>query len=220
MNWSSNLCWGANTITASSSNGLGHSALYRDIVGSNPTDATNFVALSSNGLGNLTFNEDNVGSTPTGATMIALFIIGCFAIPLIWFGIVIYGDRDLLFLWHSDWRQRREANKMAKKLDGIWKQKDGKQIKIGDMSDQHLANSIRMITRAWADSKYLGKVTSNLHYKALVAEAKKRKFQITLFDTPFLLNGRKEYVNVFIPQPLSRISAGFFPTEWDSRPQE
>src|SRR6266403_5313107 len=122
-------------------------------------------------------------STLAGATIIMiayiLFVIGCLAIPFYSFFRVIYKDWDGIFSRGTEEsRMSREEEKMAKKITK-WMQKDGKVIKVSEMSDQHLANSIRMITRAWADSKYLGKVTSNHHYKDLICEAKKRGFQIT-----------------------------------------
>lgn len=108
---------------------------------------------------------------------------------------------------------------IRKKL-ASWKQRDGKTVEIADMTDTHLANALRMIGRTWGTSKYLGSVTKNSHFKSLSAEAKKRNFVITLLDKPKLIHGKKEYIDIFIPPPRSKIMANFFPTDIDSRPQE
>lgn len=108
---------------------------------------------------------------------------------------------------------------MAKKIERTWKQKDGKSIPISQMEDSHLANALKMMARTWAEA-HLSKVTSSILFKDLSNEAKRRGFQITFLAKPITHNGRLEYVDVFIPTPRSRLAAGFFPTDWDSRPQE
>lgn len=110
---------------------------------------------------------------------------------------------------------------MAKKYEAVWKTKDGKKIEVATMEDSHLSNAIKMVCRSWGECGKLDKLKTNVTYKPLLDEAKKRKFVLIFNSSPNMMsNGRKEYVDVFIPSPRSKIAAGFFPTEWDSRPQE
>jgi hypothetical protein len=107
-----------------------------------------------------------------------------------------------------------------KKKQGEWRTKDGRLIPIEKMTDEHLANSIRMIVRHWVHVTKPGYQPKSSHYNDLIYEAKKRNFIITILITPTTLNGKTEYAEISIPTPSSKIKAGFFPTELDSRPQE
>lgn len=134
-----------------------------------------------------------------------IFVVACFAIPILHTTVTIgrsifEADRDYA---------------MAKANEGTWKRKDGKRINIVDMSDSHLANALRMVGRTWQD-----KVKLNTNFKSLSAEARKRGFQISFLDPPIQMNGREEYIEVFIPTPRSKLSPMILPTDWDSRPQE
>jgi hypothetical protein len=146
--------------------------------------------------------------------MIDTFLVICFAIPIINFTGSVLKDRGYIEGYAA-----AERATMAAKRQDEWKQKDGKVIKISTMHDEHLANSLKMIARQWAEGNYVSKVTGNIWFKALALEAQKRGFRITHLKEPVKINGRMEYVDVYIPPPSSKIAANFFPTDWDSRPQ-
>ena len=103
-----------------------------------------------------------------------------------------------------------------------WKQRNGKLIELTKMEDEHLANTIRMVARNCHRESYLGDMRQDKSFIKLVNEAKRRKFQITLLNHPTVVDGRKEYVDVFIPKqfPTMKISASILLSDWDSRPQE
>lgn len=150
----------------------------------------------------------------------------CFVIPIVSTGRIIVEDWDEIkkYLANSfiDRRLAKQEIAMTKKTEGIWRQSDGKVLKVAEMSDIHLSNAIKLVVRAWSESGYLGSVSRNTNYRNLTSEANKRGFKITLLIKPVTINGRKEHVDVFIPipTPRSKIAPSFFPTDWDSRPQE
>src|SRR5271166_2318821 len=125
------------------------------------------------------------GSTLAGPTMIpiSIFTFFCFAYPILSTTISIAKDYGYM--------QGRASTMPVRKQDE-WKQKDGKVIKISTMDDSHLANSLRMIARQWAEGNYSTKVTGNIWFKALALEATKRNFRITHLKTPIKVSGRME----------------------------
>jgi hypothetical protein len=105
---------------------------------------------------------------------------------------------------------------MPKKIPPSWRQKSGNLIAVEDMSDIHLANAIRMMVRMWSTIRP-GEAPNHSKYQVLAYEAKRRGFIITIHTTPFILNGKSEFAEIHIPTGLSKIVAGFFPSELDSR---
>ena len=95
-----------------------------------------------------------------------------------------------------------------------WRQRDGSLISIDKMTDNHLANAIRMVVRQW---NVKGKRPTSTNFEMLYAEAKKREFKFRFSQEPLTLNGKTEYVDIYIPGPQSKVLAGFFPSELDSR---
>lgn len=83
------------------------------------------------------------------------------------------------------------------------------------MENEHLANSMKMLGRIWKDN-----IKSNNTFKALSQEAKSRKFVVIFFKNPIQVNGKDEYLDIFIPIPLSKLSTSIIPSDWDSRLQE
>jgi hypothetical protein len=113
---------------------------------------------------------------------------------------------------------------MERKRDTVktWKMKNGNIVELAKMSDCHLANAIKMVARNCHTVRYLGEMTDDTSFKKLVGEGQKRRFRITILNTPIEIDGRKEYVEVWTPHsfPQSKISSSIIPTDWDSRPQE
>src|SRR5208337_3522445 len=130
--------------------------------------------------------------------------------------VIDVDDTGFASITYHGFRERR----MAQRKQDEWTQKDGKAVKISTMDDAHLANAIRMLGRDWVAKKRVGKLSSSLLFKSLSVEAKKRNFKVTILTTPVQVNGRNEYVDVYIPTPESQIASYIFPTDWDSRPQE
>lgn len=104
-----------------------------------------------------------------------------------------------------------------KKAHEMWKMRDGREIPVSSMEDNHLVNAIKMVARNCNKESYLGDMRENPLFKKLVGEARKRKFQIYILNTPITIDGRKEYVDVLIPHPQSHISPRILDTGWDSR---
>jgi hypothetical protein len=153
------------------------------------------------------------------------FVVTCFAIPVVAVGKSMYEDRDTLFCVFKKSPEARRAQQiekiaktMAKEKKAVWRMRDGKLISTASMTDAHLANSIRMIARAWLGKGHgIAKVQGNSNYIELNAEAKKRGFHILLKTQPYVLNGKSEWAEVIIPNPHSRISTNFFPSELEGR---
>lgn len=145
-------------------------------------------------------------------TNVSTFTLLCFAIPIVSFAKTIIATRSYL-------EGVADGIDMAprKKRTDVWKMRDGREILLTSMSDNHLANAIKMVARNCHKPGYLGKMQTDNSFKKLVREAERRKFIISTLNTP----NQNECVNVYIPpHTRSKISAGFFPSDWDSRPQE
>jgi hypothetical protein len=98
--------------------------------------------------------------------------------------------------------------KKKKKDVDYWRKKDGQLVKITDMEDTHLANAIRMLGRTHGAN-----VLSYKNFQLLYGEAKNRRFQIFINTKPKLINGREEYIDVYIPTPSHRLSLSLIPSE-------
>lgn len=107
-----------------------------------------------------------------------------------------------------------------KKAAQVWKLRNGNEILLADMEDSHLDNAIKMVARNCHKRGYLGEMTTDKSFIKLVDEAKRRKFKVSILNTPIQKDGRYEYVDVWIPTPRSKLAAGFFPSDWDSRPHD
>lgn len=104
---------------------------------------------------------------------------------------------------------------MKKLKEATWKKKDGKIIRIGDMEDNHLANSMKMMGRLWGKT-----ITKNSKFILLLAEAQKRGFHVTILKTSRVSNGREEYIEIIIPTSIYKLSSYLIESELDSRPHE
>lgn len=115
------------------------------------------------------------------------------------------------------------ARSHQKAIDAkTWKMHNGTLVELEKMSDGHLSNAIKMAARNCNRPNYSGEMKDDKAFIKLVNEGKRRKFQISILNTPIVVDGRREYVDVFIPKsfPQMKISATILPTDWDSRPQE
>lgn len=104
------------------------------------------MAASSKWPGTFTLNEANAGSTPTAATKAKKPII--------------YKDA---------------VHKVTARDRALWKQKDGTDILIKDMTNAHLANSIKMMARLHSD------FLTRKPYKDLVREANHRNMDVIVY---------------------------------------
>lgn len=115
------------------------------------------------------------------------------------------------------------AEQQRKRVDSkTWKKRDGTLMLLTDMDDAHLANTIRMVARNCNKESYLGDMADDSSFKKLLAECRRRKFQVTILNTPITIDGRKEYVDVFIPtqSPVMKVAASILLSDWDSRSEE
>lgn len=158
------------------------------------------------------FQGENRGSIPLGATM--LFEVACISIVATHF----FTPPKMLYTGHI----ARQLDEMAKKdsIENEWKKRTGEKISISSMDDNYLANSIRMMARKLIETNYQRAFNTIVPYDALSSEARKRGFKITILKEGYTLKGRKEYAEVLIPSPDSKLLAGFLPGDWESRPQE
>lgn len=147
------------------------------------------------------------------------FTVICFAIPVLSLAKTVVDTRRYLIGVEKVYREVDTA--MArKKAAQVWKLRDGSEISLADMTDPHLENAIKMVARNCHKRGYLGEMTADRSFLKLVDEAKRRKFKVSILNTPIQKDGRYEYVDVWIPTPRSKLAAGFFPSDWDSRPQD
>lgn len=135
------------------------------------------------------------------------FVIVCFAIPITSFVYSIAKTNGYV--------QGREESEVYMVKPVTWKRRDGSIMEIADMTNQHLANSVKMLCRLWK-----GKVHSSKKFKELYKEAKKRKFQIFIHTSPIIINGREEYADVLIFSNIRDISISIIPYAWGDRPQD
>jgi hypothetical protein len=54
--------------------------------------------------------------------------------------------------------------------DGHWRTNDGRVLKISDMSDQHLRNTVRMLRRKGFTAGLTGRSSNNMKLRELVDE--------------------------------------------------
>lgn len=119
---------------------------------------------------------------------------------------------------------------MARKNSSLtWRTKDGRDIPLGELSDNHLSNAIKMVARNRIRSyttkpkdtergyDTLSLLMKNSSFKKLYDEARKRKFNITVPANPDSISSGDHFLDIFIPIPMSKIAPGFFPTDLDSR---
>lgn len=136
-------------------------------------------------------------------------VVACFAIPILSTAATILRDQGY----------KEGIATMAKK-EATWTTRFGTKVSISSLNDHHLANVIKMVARNCHSSNYLGEMARDSTYKNLIAEARHRKIHIIILKDPIIVNGRKEYVEVIIPSDRSGIATGFFPTDFDNRPQD
>lgn len=154
------------------------------------------------------FQSVNGSSILPGATM-NLLIVSCFVIPIAITAKSIVQDNQFMARAHQ------------KQIDAkTWKQRNGVLIELSKMEDSHLANTIKMVARNCHKESYLGEMISDRSFIKLADECRRRKFQVSILNTPITVDGRREYIEVFIPHtlPLMKISASILPSDWDSRP--
>lgn len=160
-----------------------------------------------------------------------LWFIICVGIPVWDCSRSIWKDRkyekSFLIKRNSRLNTQEKVEQMArshqKQIDAkTWKQRNGVLIELSKMEDPHLVNTIKMVARNCHKESYLGKMISDKSFIKLLGECKRRKFQVSILNTPITVDGRREYIEVFIPHtlPLMKISASILPSDWDSRPQE
>lgn len=160
-----------------------------------------------------------------------LWFIVCVGIPVLDFSLSIWKDRKyekaFLIERNSRLNAQEKVEQMArshqKQIDvKTWKQRNGVLIELSKMEDSHLANTIKMVARNCHKESYLGEMISDRSFIKLADECRRRKFQVSILNIPITVDGRREYIEVFIPHtfPLMKISASILPSDWDSRPQE
>jgi hypothetical protein len=103
-----------------------------------------------------------------------------------------------------------------KKPKTDWRNREGKLIPVDRMTDSHLINAIRMVARTWHKS-HPGKIPPTENYQMLYQEAKKRRMQIKLLTSPIQVNGKTEWIDIYVLPAQCKLAPGFIPSELDSR---
>jgi hypothetical protein len=141
----------------------------------------------------------------------------CFGVPAISFVATIFKSWDAVQWIHAP--KLYEAKMTARKKEAeTWRTKGGQVLDLTTLETRHLSNSIKMVARNGMKSSYLGDIKSDKLFLKLTKEARRRGWKVTFLKSPIEVDGRKEYVDVWVPTPRSKLAAGFILSDLDSRP--
>lgn len=161
--------------------------------------------------------------------MLSPFVIICVAIPICGFLNSYLRDRRYIKKQQADFirmgirhakiRRKRERY-MARRLEknASWRMRNGHEIKLVDMTDNHLANAMRMVARSHHKSGgHYETLFRNKSFDNLLKEGKRRGFKVSSSPLPVVHNNKVEYVEIYIPNAMAKISHLFFSSDHDSR---